>query len=65
MICDFDRLRVLLDKELQLDEALELFDHLDNCDVCFEEVYRIYKERDSKFFRFKSFLYDESRLFYS
>ena len=63
MTCDFDRLHFLLDKELKLDEALELFEHLDSCEVCFEEMYRIYKERDSKFFRFKSFHYDESRFF--
>jgi len=48
-MCDFDRLVLLLEGRLPLDEGLELFDHLDICEVCFEHVYRIWKEHDHIF----------------
>jgi len=48
-MCDFDKLMLLLEGKLPLDEGLELFDHLDACEVCFEEVYRIWKNHRRRF----------------
>ena len=48
--CSFDRLVRLLDKKLNLNGRIELFDHLDRCDNCRETVYQIARDRDQEFF---------------
>lgn len=48
--CNFERLVQLLDKQLDLDGKLEVFDHLDRCDTCREAVYLIARDRDRDFF---------------
>ncbi len=48
--CSFERLVQLLDKQLDLDTKLELFDHLDRCDNCREAVYQISRDRDRAFY---------------
>jgi anti-sigma factor RsiW len=48
--CSFEKLVQLLDKKLNLDTKLELFDHLDRCDNCREAVYQISRDRDRAFY---------------
>ena len=56
--CEFDRLVRYLDKQLNLDEQLELFDHLDHCDVCRETIYLLARDRDAAFFVFRPYRTD-------
>jgi hypothetical protein len=44
--CSFERLVKLLDKKLNLDESLEVYDHLDRCDICRDAIYLISRDRD-------------------
>ena len=48
--CSFEKLVQLLDKKLDLNGKIELFDHLDRCDNCREAVYQIARDRDRDFF---------------
>lgn len=48
--CSFDRLVRLLDKQLDLEGKLEVFDHLDRCENCRDTVYQIARDRDRRFF---------------
>ncbi len=48
--CNFGRLIQLLDKQLVLNEQLEVFSHLDECDICRETIYLLRRDRDEKFF---------------
>ena len=59
MRCDFGRLALLMDGKLPLDEKLELFDHLDNCEACFDQIYRIWKQLDRRFLRSSLICLDE------
>ena len=56
--CDFEKLIRYLDKELSLDEQLELFDHLDRCEVCREAIYLLSRDRDAAFFVFRPYRVD-------
>lgn len=53
--CNFDKLVRLLDKELGLDERLEVFEHLDWCDTCRDAVYQISRDRDKALFIYRSY----------
>jgi len=44
--CSFERLVKLLDKQLDIDTALMVYDHIDRCDVCREAIYLISRDRD-------------------
>ena len=48
--CNFNKLIKLLDKQLTLDEKLEIFGHLDTCVICRDAVYQISRDRDEVFF---------------
>ena len=48
--CNFDRLVQYLDKQLSIDQQLELFDHLDRCEVCREAIYQLSRDRDAAYF---------------
>ncbi len=48
--CSFERLIQLLDKKLDLNSRIEVFDHLDRCDNCRETIYQIVRDRDTGFF---------------
>ncbi len=50
MTCKFEKLVQLLDKRLDLDGKLEVYDHLDRCDTCRETVYQIAQDRDRDLF---------------
>jgi anti-sigma factor RsiW len=48
--CSFKKLVQLLDKQLDIDEKLEVLDHLDKCQICRDAVYQISRDRDEAFF---------------
>ena len=50
MRCDFEKLWLLVDKRLDLEERLEVLEHLDNCEICFEAVRQITRDRDVDLF---------------
>ena len=50
MRCDFDRLVLFLDKQLDLDGQLEVFDHIDRCETCRDAIYDISVDRDASLF---------------
>jgi anti-sigma factor RsiW len=52
MRCNFEKMVRYLDKQLNIDEKLELFDHLDQCDVCREAMYLLARDRDAALFVF-------------
>ena len=39
--CSFEKLVQYLDKQLNLDEQLEVLEHLDFCETCREAIYQI------------------------
>jgi len=48
--CSFQKLVQLLDKQLELDEKLEVLDHLHSCAICRDAVYQISRDRDEPLF---------------
>jgi hypothetical protein len=48
--CSFDKLVHLVDKQISLDNKLELFSHLDSCSICRDAVYQISRDRDASLF---------------
>jgi hypothetical protein len=48
--CSFGRLLQFVDKQLNLDGELKVYDHLDRCDICRDAVYRLSRDRDEGFF---------------
>jgi hypothetical protein len=48
--CNFDTLLKLVDKQLDLDGKLDIYDHLDHCENCRDAVYHILRDRDEGFF---------------
>jgi hypothetical protein len=52
--CSFDRLLNFVDKRLDLDGQLDVFSHLDRCDICRDAVCQLSRDRDEAFFRFRA-----------
>jgi hypothetical protein len=50
MRCDFEKLWLYLNKELDLDTRLEVLEHLEHCKICFETLYRMARDRDVDLF---------------
>jgi predicted anti-sigma-YlaC factor YlaD len=48
--CSFKKLVQLLDKQLGLDEKLEVLNHLDQCPICRDAIYQISRDRDDAYF---------------
>ena len=48
--CSFQKLVQLLDKQLELDEKLEVLTHLENCVICRDTVYQLVRDRDDSLF---------------
>jgi predicted anti-sigma-YlaC factor YlaD len=48
--CSFKKLVQLLDKQLSLDDELEVLNHLDSCKICRDAVYQISRDRDESLF---------------
>jgi len=52
--CSFSRLLQLLNKQLDLDGQLEVYDHLDRCDICRDAVYQLARDQDEAFFIYRA-----------
>lgn len=52
MVCSFEKLIKLLDKQMSLNARLEVYDHLDHCHICRDAVFGISRDRDQDFFIF-------------
>ena len=48
--CSFKKLVQLLDKQLNLDEKLEVLEHLGSCTICRDAIYQISRDRDEAYF---------------
>jgi hypothetical protein len=48
--CNFEYLLQLVNKQLDLDKQLEVYDHLDRCNICRDAVYQISRDLDGAFF---------------
>jgi hypothetical protein len=48
--CSFQKLVLLLDKKLDLDDQLDIMNHLDACKICRDAVYQISRDRDDALF---------------
>ncbi len=53
--CSFHKLVQLLDKQLELDEKLEVLTHLETCAICRDTVYQISRDRDEALFIHRPF----------
>jgi hypothetical protein len=54
-MCDLEKLKMLLDKRLDLDQNLEIFDHLDKCDSCRTALYTITRDRDKNYLVYRPY----------
>lgn len=52
--CSFDRLLQLVNKQLDLDGQLEVYNHLERCDICRDAVHQLSRERDRAFFIYRT-----------
>jgi hypothetical protein len=53
--CSFKKLVQLLDKQLAIDEKLEVLAHLESCSICRDAIYQISHDRDEKLFIHKPY----------
>jgi predicted anti-sigma-YlaC factor YlaD len=53
--CSFKKLVLLLDKQLGLEDKLEVFSHLESCSICREAIYQISRDRDDSFFIYRPY----------
>ncbi len=53
--CSFKKLVLLLDKQLGLDDKLEVLSHLESCTICRDAVYQISRDRDEAFFIYRPY----------
>ena len=51
--CNFEKLVLFLDKQLDVDEKLAVLDHLDHCDICRDAIFHISRDRDADLFIFR------------
>jgi hypothetical protein len=52
--CNFDRLLQFVNKQLDLDGQLEVYYHLDRCDICRDAVYEVSRDRDEAFLIYRA-----------
>ena len=57
--CSFKKLVLLLDKKLDLDEKLEVLDHLQSCTICRDAIYQISRDRDEALFIHRPYKVDK------
>ena len=53
--CNFEKLVAFLDKQLTVDEKLDVLDHLDHCGICRDAVFHISRDRDANLFVFRPY----------
>ncbi len=54
-MCDLEKLKLLLNQKLGLDENLELFDHLDQCESCRTAIYSLSRDRDKAYLIYRPY----------
>jgi len=54
-VCSFSRLLQLVDKQLDLDGQLEVYGHLERCDICRDAVYQLLRDRDKALFIYRAY----------
>jgi hypothetical protein len=42
--CNFEYLLQLINKQLDLDKQIEVFDHLERCDICRDAIHQISRD---------------------
>jgi anti-sigma factor RsiW len=57
--CNFEKLIRYLDKQLGLEDKLEVLDHLDHCDICRDAVFHISRDRDANLFYHRPYRSDK------
>ena len=60
--CSFHRLLQFVNKEMDLDGQLEVYDHLDRCDICRDAVCQLLRDRDEAFFIHRAYRVKQSDL---
>ena len=53
--CNFEKLVQLLDKQLNLDDKLDVLDHVSRCEICRDAIYHISRDRDGDYFIFRPY----------
>jgi hypothetical protein len=49
-ICSFDRLLQFRNKNLDLDGQLEIYGHLDRCNICRDAIYQLSRDQNEAFY---------------
>jgi hypothetical protein len=52
--CSFEQLLLFLNMQLDLDRQLEVYDHLDRCDICRDAVYQLSRDQDGALLLFRT-----------
>ena len=52
--CSFEQLVLFLNMQLDLDKQLEVYDHLDQCDICRDAVYQLSRDQDGAILLFRT-----------
>jgi uncharacterized protein YuzB (UPF0349 family) len=53
--CNFEKLVLYMDNQLDLDEKLDVLDHLDHCEICRDAVFHISRDRDADLFYYRPY----------
>jgi hypothetical protein len=48
--CSFDRLLRFYNKNVDLDEQLEIYGHLDRCSICRDAIYQLSRDGNEAFY---------------
>jgi hypothetical protein len=48
--CNFNQLLRFANKQLDVDGQLEIYGHLDRCDICRDAIYQLSRDRDDAFY---------------
>ena len=52
--CSFEQLLLFLNSQLDLDNQLEVYNHLDRCEICRDAVYQLSRDRDGALLPFRT-----------
>ena len=53
--CNFNQLLRFANKQLDVDGQLEIYGHLDRCDICRDAIYQLSRDRDDAFFAHRTY----------
>ena len=53
--CNFNQLLRFANKQLDVDGQLEIFGHLDRCDICRDAIYQLSRDRDEALFAHRAY----------